>query len=51
MAEDEASDLLLAIEESVRMRHFGSMVRLEVETAMPERIRDILVTNDDPART
>jgi polyphosphate kinase len=43
--EDEASDLLLAIEESVRMRHFGSAVRLEVETAMPERIRDILVSN------
>ncbi|NIP14393.1 MAG: polyphosphate kinase 1, partial [Pseudomonadales bacterium] len=43
--EDEASDLLLAIEESVRMRHFGSAVRLEVETAMPERIRDILVNN------
>jgi polyphosphate kinase len=43
--EDEASDLLLAIEESVRMRHFGSAVRLEIETAMPERIRDILVSN------
>jgi polyphosphate kinase len=43
--EDEASDLLLAIEESVRMRHFGSAVRLEVETAMPERIRNILVSN------
>ena len=43
--EDEAADLLLAIEESVRMRHFGSAVRLEVETAMPERIRDILVSN------
>jgi polyphosphate kinase len=43
--EDEASDLLLAIEESVRMRHFGSAVRLEVETGMPERIRNILVSN------
>jgi len=43
--EDEAADLLLAIEESVRMRHFGSAVRLEVENAMPERIRDILVSN------
>ncbi len=43
--EDEAADLLLAIEESVRMRHFGSAVRLEVDTAMPERIRDILVNN------
>ncbi len=43
--EDEAADLLLAIEESVRMRHFGFAVRLEVETAMPTRIRDVLVNN------
>jgi polyphosphate kinase len=43
--EDEAADLLSAIEENVRMRHFGSAVRLEVETAMPERIRNILVEN------
>jgi polyphosphate kinase len=43
--EDEASDLLATIEESVRMRHFGSAVRLEVDDAMPGRIRDILVSN------
>jgi polyphosphate kinase len=43
--EDEASDLLLAIEEGVRMRRFGFAVRLEVESAMPKRIRDILVSN------
>jgi polyphosphate kinase len=43
--EDEASDLLIAIQESVRMRHFGSAVRLEVNSAMPERVRDILTTN------
>jgi polyphosphate kinase len=43
--EDEASDLLAAIEESVRMRHFGSAVRLEVETSMPERILNILISN------
>jgi polyphosphate kinase len=43
--EDEAADLLLAIEESVRMRHFGSAVRLEIDRAMPDRIRDILVSN------
>jgi polyphosphate kinase len=43
--EDEASDLLLAIEESVRMRHFGSAVRLELEPDVPERIRDILISN------
>jgi polyphosphate kinase len=43
--EDEAADLLATIEESVRMRHFGSAVRLEVDNAMPEKVRDILITN------
>jgi polyphosphate kinase len=43
--EDEAADLLYAIEESVRMRHFGSAVRLQVDHAMPDRIRDILIRN------
>jgi polyphosphate kinase len=43
--EDEASDLLLAIQESVRKRHFGSAVRLEVDNAMPERVRNILIRN------
>ncbi len=47
--EDEAADLLYVIEESVRMRHFGSVVRLEVDDAMPERIRDILIHNLDLA--
>ncbi|MFZ5917944.1 MAG: polyphosphate kinase 1 [Chloroflexota bacterium] len=43
--EDEAADLLAAIEEGVRMRHFGSAVRLEVDTVMPPRIHEILVSN------
>jgi polyphosphate kinase len=43
--EDEAADLLTAIEESVGQRYFGSVVRLQVDTTMPERIRDILVDN------
>jgi polyphosphate kinase len=43
--EDEAADLLATIEESVRMRHFGLAVRLEVDDEMPERVRDILVSN------
>jgi polyphosphate kinase len=43
--EDEAADLLIAIQESVRMRHFGSAVRLEVDSTMPEQVRDILVAN------
>jgi polyphosphate kinase len=43
--EDEAADLLAAIQESVRRRHFGSAVRLEVDNAMPKRVRDILISN------
>ncbi len=43
--EDEASDLLVAIEESVRKRHFGSAVRLEIDETMPDQVRDILMTN------
>jgi len=43
--EDEASDLLAAIEESVGLRQFGSAVRLEVDQHMPKEIRDILVAN------
>ena len=43
--EDEAADLLYAIEESVRMRHFGSAVRLQVDQGMPDRIREILIKN------
>jgi polyphosphate kinase len=43
--EDEASDLLVAIEESVRRRHFGSAVRLEIDGTMPNTVRDILVNN------
>ncbi len=43
--EDEASDLLTALEEGVGQRHFGLVVRLEVDERMPERIRDILLTN------
>ena len=43
--EDEASDLLTAMQEVVGQRYFGSAVRLEVAEAMPERIRSILVGN------
>lgn len=41
--EDEADDLLLAIEEEVRRRRFGQAVRLEVERSMPDVTRRILV--------
>ena len=43
--EDEAADLLTAIQESVRMRHFGSAVRLEVDDTMPGRVRETLIAN------
>ena len=43
--EDEGSDLLAAMLEVVGQRHFGSAVRLEVDTRMPERIRKILISN------
>ena len=41
--EDEADDLLLAIEEEIRRRRFGEAVRLEVERSMPELTRQILI--------
>lgn len=43
--DDEASDLLTNVEEHVEMRHFGSVVRLEIDQDTPERIRDILTRN------
>jgi len=43
--EDEASDLITAMEEVVGRRHFGSVVRLEVDGQMPDRVRDILIRN------
>lgn len=43
--EDEASDLLSTIQETINMRHFGSVVKLEIDQAMPDKMRDILVTN------
>jgi polyphosphate kinase len=43
--EDEASDLLITVEESIEARDFGSEVRLEVDRAMPARVREILVNN------
>ncbi len=42
---DEAADLLATIEESVRLRHFGSAVRLEIDNDMPEQVSDTLITN------
>ncbi|MCP4655697.1 MAG: polyphosphate kinase 1 [bacterium] len=43
--EDEAADLMTAMEEVVGQRHFGFAVRLEVDNRMPDRIREILIQN------
>lgn len=43
--EDEAEDLISSIEESIRLRKFGSVVRVGVEETMPERIKNILIEN------
>src|SRR6476619_2339277 len=40
--EDEADDLLLAIEEELRRRRFGAAVRLEVERSMPDATQALL---------
>ena len=42
LEEDEADDLLLAIEEELRRRRFGEAVRLEVDQHMPASMRQIL---------
>jgi polyphosphate kinase len=41
----EASDLLETMEQSVRQRRFGSVVRMSINPGMPDRIRDILIKN------
>jgi polyphosphate kinase len=40
---DEADDLLRALEEELRRRRFGEVVRLEIEPGMNERLRHQLV--------
>ncbi len=41
--EDEADDLLLAMEQELRKRRFGSAVRLEIQVATPEAMRQMLM--------
>jgi polyphosphate kinase len=41
----EASDLLETIEQGVRRRRFGSVVRVTVNNEMPSHIREILIEN------
>jgi polyphosphate kinase len=44
LEEDEADDLLLAIEEELRRRRFGEAVRLEVERTIPPAMRELLLS-------
>ncbi|HEY3595442.1 MAG TPA: polyphosphate kinase 1, partial [Polyangiaceae bacterium] len=41
--EDEAHDLLAAVDREIRQRRFGACVRLEVDPVVPERIRQFLI--------
>ena len=41
----EASDLLETIEQGVRQRRFGSVVRVTIDEQMPRHTRDILIDN------
>jgi polyphosphate kinase len=43
LQEDEADDLLRAIESELRRRRFGEPVRLEVQASMPEHLRAMLL--------
>jgi len=45
LQEDEADDLLRVIEENIRQRRFGQVVRLEVENTMPEYMLETLMEN------
>lgn len=40
---DEADDLMELIQEEVRSRKFGEVVRLEVQSVMPDSMRDLLI--------
>jgi polyphosphate kinase len=45
LQEDEADDLLSVIEENIRQRRFGSVVRLEVASKMPDFMLETLIEN------
>ncbi|HEX8807177.1 MAG TPA: polyphosphate kinase, partial [Candidatus Aquilonibacter sp.] len=47
LQEDEADDLLRAIESELQRRRFGEPVRLEIERGMPEYMRDFLLRSLD----
>ena len=43
--EDEAGDLLETIEQGIRSRRYGKVVRLDITSAMPDSMRKILIKN------
>lgn len=45
LQEDEADDLLRVIEENIRQRRFGQVVRMEVESSIPEYMLETLMEN------
>ncbi len=45
--EDEADDLLAAVRDYVEQRRFGSIVRLELEWGMSQRLQDFLIKHLD----
>ncbi len=52
LEEEGADDLLMAIEEELRRRRFGAVVRLEVDSAVPDTVTELLqaelnVADDD----
>ena len=47
LEEEEAPDLLMAIEEELRKRRFGKVVRLEIERSMPHTTRQLLMRGLD----
>ena len=49
--EEEADDLLEAIEEGLRQRRFGSVVRLEVRADMPDDLLNMLVAGLEIGRS
>jgi polyphosphate kinase len=47
---DQTDDLLQAVEEELRRRRFGEVVRLEIDAGMSESLRDQLITALDVSR-
>ena len=43
LVEERAASLLRAVEEETKRRPYGAVVRVEVEQAMPQAVRDLLV--------